>query len=236
MASMGEVQHHYDAGNELFALFLDHQYRVYSCGVWDGVTTLEAAQEQKLRRMTDYAGVAAGHSVLDIGCGWGGGLDYCIRTRMCLRAVGLTLSSKQERYIKERALAGTEVHLCSYADFRSAELFDAVISIGALEHFASLDDYRANRQIEVYREFFRCCSALSTDAAGLGLQTIAVGKRPDTMQSRRDTHYLLQRVFPGSVLPHIGDLLVAAHGYYEPSELRTIGPFFFSSRRRHTRC
>jgi cyclopropane-fatty-acyl-phospholipid synthase len=41
MASKADIEHHYDVDNDFFALFLDTQYRAYSCGVWKSATNLE---------------------------------------------------------------------------------------------------------------------------------------------------------------------------------------------------
>ena len=43
---------HYDLGNDLFTLMLD-PYMQYSCGYWKDATTLEEAQEAKLRMICE---------------------------------------------------------------------------------------------------------------------------------------------------------------------------------------
>lgn len=223
MASQEDVQFHYDVDNDFFKIFLDKKYKVYSCGVWDNAQDLEEAQENKLKRIADFAHVEQGHSVLDIGCGWGGMLDYCINTRRASKVTGLTLSQAQYDYICQLSNNVASMNLCSWSDFHANEKFDAIISIGAMEHFASLEDRKHGKQIDVYRHFFQCCSDLSTENAYLGLQTIVTLKKPDSLQSMKDTHYLLKHVFPGSALPEIGDIQSAMHKLYEPLELRTIG-------------
>jgi len=223
MATQEDVQFHYDIDNDFFKLFLDKKYRVYSCGVWEQAENLEEAQKNKLKRIADYGHVKNGHNVLDIGCGWGGMLNYCIDVRGASTATGLTLSQAQYDYIHHLSNSSISVKLSSWAEFEKKEKFDSIISIGAMEHFSSLEDFKKGKQQDVYRNFFQCCSDFSTNDAHLGLQTIVTFKKPDSLQSMKDTHYLLKHVFPGSVLPGINDLHAAMLGIYEPVELKTIG-------------
>ncbi|WP_314188925.1 class I SAM-dependent methyltransferase, partial [Yersinia massiliensis] len=69
---------HYDLGNDLFSLMLDPNMQ-YSCGYWKDATTLEQAQENKLRMICEKLQLAPGMKLLDIGCGWGGLAAYAAR-------------------------------------------------------------------------------------------------------------------------------------------------------------
>ena len=65
------VAHHYDLGNDFYALFLDRGMQ-YSCAYFlDEAETLEEAQRNKLRLIAAKLRLAPGQSVLDIGSGWG---------------------------------------------------------------------------------------------------------------------------------------------------------------------
>ena len=99
------VRHHYDVGNEFFALFLDPSM-TYSCAYWSGgATTLEEAQEAKLELVCKKLGLREGERVLDVGCGWGSFVIHAA-TRHGVRAVGITLSEEQARLARERARRG----------------------------------------------------------------------------------------------------------------------------------
>ncbi len=76
MATAEDVQFHYDVHNDFYALFLDSSFRAYSCGVWEQAATLEEAQQDKIRRLCDFAKIESDKTVLDIGCGWGGLMRY----------------------------------------------------------------------------------------------------------------------------------------------------------------
>ena len=61
----------YDVGNDFFGWVLGPSM-VYTCAIWPHAdASLEEAQENKLRIVTEKARIDAGHRVLDLGCGWG---------------------------------------------------------------------------------------------------------------------------------------------------------------------
>ena len=72
----------YDVSNEFFRLWLDERMN-YTCAVYETPDqSLEAAQLNKLRILSDFAKVTPESSkVLDIGCGWGANLEYLATTR-----------------------------------------------------------------------------------------------------------------------------------------------------------
>jgi cyclopropane-fatty-acyl-phospholipid synthase len=131
------VRHHYDVGNEFFALFLDSSM-TYSCGIFSrGATSLEEAQETKLELVCRKLGLEQGERVLDVGCGWGSFAIHAA-TRHGARVVGITLSEPQAALARRRvdeAGVGDRVEI-RVADYRELgdEPFDAIASIGMVEH------------------------------------------------------------------------------------------------------
>jgi cyclopropane-fatty-acyl-phospholipid synthase len=131
------VRHHYDVGNEFFALFLDRSM-TYSCAYWaGGAQTLEEAQEAKLELVCKKLGLRAGERVLDVGCGWGSFVIHAA-SRHGVNAVGITLSEQQAQLARERA---HEAGVADRVEFRVADYrevsdgpFDAIASIGMVEH------------------------------------------------------------------------------------------------------
>ncbi len=224
MATQQDIQAHYDLDNDFFALFLDRDYRVYSCGVWQDATTLEEAQKNKLARLSQFAHLADGQKVLDVGCGWGGLMRYITSQYASSQAHGLTLSSAQYAYVQSVPKANIAVELRAWQDFAVPEKkFDAIISIGAFEHFASVEDHVASRHRQVYANFFDWCRQVSTNEACVGLQTIVINRAPINIGEVRDSRYLLDKVFPGSALPAVSDIQAALVDKYEIVELRLIG-------------
>jgi cyclopropane-fatty-acyl-phospholipid synthase len=131
------VSYHYDAGNEFFALFLDPSM-TYSCAYFKGgATSLEDAQRAKLDLVCKKLGLAAGERVLDVGCGWGSFAIHAAR-EYGVRVLGVTLAEEQVRLGRERVAAAgvadqVELRLADYRDL-SGETFDAISSIGMVEH------------------------------------------------------------------------------------------------------
>lgn len=224
MASKADIEHHYDVDNDFFALFLDKKYRAYSCGVWKKAVDLEQAQEDKLDRLCRYANVLPGHHVIDVGCGWGGLMHRIIEKYPDTHVHGLTLSTQQFEYVNSILTRQLSVELSPWQDYSAPVCkFDSIISIGAFEHFASLEDHAASRQRDVYRSFFDWCQKVSTTDAQIGLQTIVINRAPNSLSELRDSRYLLDKVFPGSALPSVSDIQAAIIDKYEISAVHRIG-------------
>jgi cyclopropane-fatty-acyl-phospholipid synthase len=136
------VRHHYDVSNEFFELFLG-ETMVYSCAIFSrGAATLKEAQEEKLETVARKLELKEGDRVLDVGCGWGG-FPLWAATRHGAKVVGITLSPPQAEKARRRAEeAGVadrvDIRVMDYRDIASTgEKFDAIASIGMVEHVGS---------------------------------------------------------------------------------------------------
>ncbi|MDQ6744557.1 MAG: cyclopropane-fatty-acyl-phospholipid synthase family protein, partial [Actinomycetota bacterium] len=131
------VRHHYDAGNDFFGLFLDRSM-TYSCALFSrGAETLEEAQEAKLELVCSKLALRPGERVLDVGCGWGSFAIHAARHHGA-SVLGITLAERQAELAQERVReAGLsdpiEIRLADYREV-VAEPFDAIVSIGMVEH------------------------------------------------------------------------------------------------------
>ncbi|MFE0190816.1 class I SAM-dependent methyltransferase [Streptomyces sp. NPDC059008] len=131
------ISHHYDVGNDFYALVLGPSM-VYSCAYWDGPdATLEDAQRDKLDLICRKLGLKEGQRLLDVGCGWGSMVLHAAR-EYGVRAVGITLSEEQATFARKRiADAGLadriEIRVQDYREIKD-EPFDAISSIGMAEH------------------------------------------------------------------------------------------------------
>jgi cyclopropane-fatty-acyl-phospholipid synthase len=140
------VRHHYDVSNDFFSLFLDESM-TYSCAVFSrGAGTLEEAQRQKLELVCSKLALREGERVLDVGCGWGAFVLHAARN-YGVHAVGITPSPAQASHaharVREAGLEDrVEIRLADYRDL-AAEPFDAIASIGMVEHVGSnrIDEY-----------------------------------------------------------------------------------------------
>jgi len=122
---------HYDLGNDLFRLMLD-PYMQYSCAYWKEATTLEQAQEAKLKMICDKLQLQPGQRLLDIGCGWGGLAEYAAR-HYGVSVFGVTISAEQQKLAQERCKGlDVTILLQDYRDLN--DQFDRVVSVGMFEH------------------------------------------------------------------------------------------------------
>lgn len=223
-ASAEAIQAHYDTGNAFYRLWLDPTL-TYSCALWDDATTLEEAQIAKLDHHIKESGAAGAARVLDLGCGWGSVLDRLTRVHGVGRAVGLTLSESQLKHIEEQRLPDVEVRLESWMDHQPDEPYDAIISIGALEHFVRPETSTEDR-VAIYRDFFRRCREMLRPGGLMSLQTMAYGG------IGRFQAGALGSIFPESDLPRLAELTEALERQFEVVRLRN-DPSHYARTVRH---
>lgn len=213
--SQDAIQRHYDAGNEFYRLWLDPTL-TYSCALWsdDLDESLEEAQRAKFRWVERYFADHGASKVLDIGCGWGGVLRHLTQANPQLQATGLTLSAAQHGFVTSQGWDRVEVRLEGWEDHADGA-YDAIVSIGAFEHFAKLDQSPQER-IARYRYFFRKCHDMVPRGAPLALQTVAYGATPHPAKGNE----FFADIFPESDCPRLEEIVVAAEGLFELVTLR----------------
>jgi cyclopropane-fatty-acyl-phospholipid synthase len=182
--------------------------------------SLEEAQRRKHEYVAEQIGIGPGKRILDLGCGWGGLLNF-IRNRGAT-GLGVTLSAAQVAACRRHGL-DVEPLDARQVSRESLGRFDAVASLGAFEHFCSPEDYRAGRQEEVYRGLFARVASVLPDHGRFYLQTMVFGRKMipaaqidiDALRGLpprdSDAWYLalLGRQFPGSWLPFAQEQIVA---------------------------
>ncbi|HUB54403.1 MAG TPA: cyclopropane-fatty-acyl-phospholipid synthase family protein [Mycobacterium sp.] len=216
-AGSAAIRHHYDVGNDFWRVWLDSTMS-YSCAMWaDPDDDLERAQRRKLDFHVDQACAAGAARVLDVGCGWGAMLMHLVGSYGVKHAVGLTLSEAQAEYLRAIAPDNVEVWVRSWSDYEPTEPFDAIISVGAFEHFAR-QGLSPEEQIEAYRRFFSSCRNWLKPGGRLSLQTIAYGDIPRDRQLR--DRFIVDDVFPESELPRLADIARAAEMELEIEKVR----------------
>lgn len=170
--------------------------------------SLEEAQRRKHQFISENLNIKAGSKVLDMGCGWGPLLNYL--RLIGAKGIGLTLSEGQHAACTRH---GFEVYIkdCRTVTPDDFGTFDAVASVGAFEHFCSIEDYQAGRQDQVYANFFETVSDLLPVGGRCFIQTMvfAEGMIPleaiDINADKDSNEYLMALVvneFPGSWLPY----------------------------------
>jgi cyclopropane-fatty-acyl-phospholipid synthase len=213
MAGRREIDFTYSLTDRVIRLSLG-ELADFSGAKYDGdfSLSLEQAQRRKHDYIAEQIGIGPGRRVLDLGCGWGGLLDY-IRTRGAI-GVGVTLSSAQLEACRHHDL-DVRLQDAREVDRERFGTFDAVASLGAFEHFCSPEDYESARQEDVYRSVFARVADVLPDSGRFYLQTMVFGRNMipedeidlDALRGvpprDSDEWYiaLLGRQFPGSWLP-----------------------------------
>jgi cyclopropane-fatty-acyl-phospholipid synthase len=183
---------HYDLGRDLYKAMLD-QRMIYSCAYWRRATTLDQAQEHKLDLIAAKLGLQSGMRVLDIGCGWGGALNY-FAERYGISGVGVTISQDQfDAATTLNADHSIEIRMQDYRELD--EPFDRIYSIGMFEH-VGYKNYAS------YMDVVRRC--LSPDGLFV-LHTIG----SKLSQSRTDP-WITRYIFANGMLPSAQQITAAA--------------------------
>jgi cyclopropane-fatty-acyl-phospholipid synthase len=194
---------HYDVSNDFYRLWLDREM-AYSCAYFSHPgEELDAAQVNKFRHICRKLGLKPGMRLLDIGCGWGGLLRYAARHHG-VTGEGITLSKNQLALAQERIReAGLQdkltVRLQDYREIKQEGSYDAIVSVGMVEHVGR----------KMLPEYFRqACRLLRP--GGLFLNH-GIGLGPHPLPENSGS-FIQQYVFPDTDLISIGDMLNLAEG------------------------
>jgi cyclopropane-fatty-acyl-phospholipid synthase len=217
MAGRAELDFTYSLIDRIFRLSLG-ETADFSGAKYDAdfSQTLEQAQHRKHDYIAEQLGIQAGVRVLDLGCGWGALLND-IRRRGA-SGVGVTLSKAQVSSCRRQ---GLDVHLHDARRVTGDTFgrFDAVASLGAFEHFCSVEDYHAGRQDQIYASLFENIAELLPAGGRLYLQTMVFGPKmipidQVSLDAPRDSSAwylaLMQKQFPGSFLPFGQEQIIRA--------------------------
>jgi cyclopropane-fatty-acyl-phospholipid synthase len=217
--SRKNIAAHYDLGNELFELFLDKDWMMYSSGLYyTGNESLETAQQQKLARLCDKLDLQPTDHLLEIGTGWGGCAVFAAQHYGC-KVTTTTISRQQYDYAVQRVKnAGlTEQVTVLLDDYRDLQgQYDKLISIEMVEavghHY--IDDY-----------FQRCAELLTSDGLAI-IQAITLEDHRYA-QAVKSVDFIKRYIFPGSFIPSVTVLSnSAAKAKLKLTSLEDIGPSY----------
>ncbi|MBA4091368.1 MAG: SAM-dependent methyltransferase [Sphingobium sp.] len=131
--SRHNIAYHYDLGNDFYRLWLDENMH-YSSALFlnadDRIESLEQGQRRKVDAILDRLDLTDGASLLEIGCGWGGLAEQAME-RCAIAYSGLTLSTEQADYARDRLGSGAQILLTDYRDAQGQ--YDAIASVEMVE-------------------------------------------------------------------------------------------------------
>lgn len=210
------VRQHYDVSNEFYRLWLDERM-IYSCAYFrTGTEDIDVAQAQKLEHICRKLLLGPGDRLLDIGCGWGGLLDWAERHHH-VTGVGVTLSERQHDYARKRlAGADVEVRLQDYRDVNDG-FFDRVVSVGMYEHVGS-------RNLPAY--FQKVFGLLRPGGAFLNHGIVATDPRGGS-KGPAGGDFIEKYVFPGGAVSHLSRIIAeASHAGFEVVDVEDLRPHY----------
>jgi cyclopropane-fatty-acyl-phospholipid synthase len=188
---------HYDIGNRFYSAWLDRSMTYSSAIFEDGTSDLAKAQETKYRRLAEAINLAPGHSVLEIGCGWGGFAEFAARNYDA-RVVGLTISAEQRDYARKRIFeAGLNEKVeIRFQDYRDEQgVYDRIASIEMIEAVGE----------EFWPRYFAQVRDRLVPGGMAGIQAITIQDRFFETY-RREVDFIQRYIFPGGMLPSPGML------------------------------
>lgn len=190
------VRSHYDIGSEFFQLWLDESM-TYTCGVaYDPNDDLATMQRNKLALVCHKLRILEGHTLLDLGCGFGSLTLHAAR-RHGVRVDAVNVARDQLVWLRAR-LAGEAfadrvgVIESDWRDVRGT--YDRVAAIGLAEHVGRASLGRFMRKI-------RACLVSSG---------VAVVQSIGSADDGGIDPWIERRVFPGADVPALSELVVAA--------------------------
>ena len=186
--SKKNIKAHYDLGNDFYSLWLDDSM-TYSSGMfYSDTSTLQEAQENKYQSILNLLNLKKGSKILEIGCGWGGFLEYASNQGFDVK--GITISPNQFNYVKAKqknSKSKSDIQLIDYR-FVSGK-FDAIVSIEMFEAVGS----------EYWDIFFSKIRSLLKENGKAAIQTITIGNT--FFDNYKDNPDFIQTyIFPGGML------------------------------------
>lgn len=226
MAEKQDLDYTYSTIDRIFRLSIG-ETGDFSGAMYNGdfSMTLEQAQRAKHRFIAENLDIKKGDRVLDMGCGWGPFLNYATH-ELGAQCTGLTLSGSQAKACQKN---GFEVYIKDCRNVAPEEFgqFDAIVSIGAFEHFCSIEDWKAGRQNQLYHDFFKNTADLLKPGGKFFLQTMVFGRNmidyeKISLKNKKDRNAyalaLMIEQFPGSWLPYGSDSIInSAKPYFNLS-------------------
>jgi cyclopropane-fatty-acyl-phospholipid synthase len=199
--SRGNIEAHYDLGNDFYALFLD-ETMTYSCALFERPeTTLAEASNAKYGRICRKLNLSETDHLLEVGTGWGGFAIHAASKYGC-RVTTTTISRAQYDWAKERIRQrGLESRICLLLkDYRDLSgTFDKLVSIEMIEAVGH----------HYLDAFFRQCNSLLKPDGMMALQAITITDQKYEAH-KREVDFIKRYIFPGSTLTSVTALCLSA--------------------------
>lgn len=187
---------HYELPPEFFALTLGPR-RKYSCCLYDTAdATLAQAEDAALRFSCDFAGLAPGQDILELGCGWGSLSLWMAEHYPQNRIIAVSNSAPQRAAIETlaaaRGLDNLRVITADMNDFVAPEKYDRIVSIEMFEHMSN------------WRNLLSRARGWLNPGGRLYLHVFSHAHTPYRFDHTRKSDWIAQHFFTGGVMPSHG--------------------------------
>lgn len=190
--SRRNIHAHYDLGNDFYSRWLDPSMTYSSALFTEAGQSLEAAQREKYKALAQAMDLRAGHTVLEIGCGWGGFAEYAAK-EVGAHVTGITISQEQFDFATRRMASQglgdrAQIQLIDYRDVEGT--FDRVASI---EMFEAVGE-------RYWPTYFSKIDEVLAPGGRAALQIITIQEALfEGYRKRAD--FIQKYIFPGGMLP-----------------------------------
>ena len=190
--SRKNIHAHYDLGNAFYSRWLDTTMTYSSARYEQPGQPLDQAQTNKYRALAQGMGLASGHSVLEIGCGWGGFAEFAAK-EVGATITGITISKEQFDFARKRMF---DQGLAERADIRMIDYRDVQ---GSFDRVASIEMFEAVGE-RYWPAYFNKIRDVLAPGGRAGLQIITI--RDEFFEGyRRRADFIQKYIFPGGMLP-----------------------------------
>jgi len=153
-------QQHYEVPTEFYQLCLGPRLKYSSAYFKSDTTSLADAEVDMLNLYVDRAGITDGHSILDMGCGWGSLSLFLAEKFPKSSILAVSNSATQRAHItavaRTRNFSNLEVVTADMRTFAPERTFDRIVSVEMLEHIRNYKSLfeRVASWLEPHGRFF----------------------------------------------------------------------------------
>lgn len=193
VATEAANRQHYEVPPAFFDLVLGPHRKYSSCLYPRGNETLGEAEAAMLALTCERAGLADGHHILELGCGWGSLTLWMAKAYPTARITGISNSAAQRESIMARAeqagLHNVEIMTADLAHFQTAARFDRVVSVECLEHMRN------------HRELFRRIASWLKPEGRCFIHVFTHRNQTYLFEDHSDDDWMSRHFFTGGMMP-----------------------------------
>ncbi|XP_050216803.1 (S)-coclaurine N-methyltransferase-like [Mercurialis annua] len=135
---------HYELPTSFFKLVLGQHFKYSCCYFSVESSTLEDAEKAMLEIYCERSQLKDGHTVLDVGCGWGSLSLYIAQKYSNCKVTGICNSKIRKALVQDRCrdlqLQNLEIIVADVSTFEMDVSYDRIYSIGMFEHMKNYKD------------------------------------------------------------------------------------------------